>query len=124
MPYRCGPGRGGSGRWGWSGRGGGWSGRLCGHDGTRAVGGGPSQQFGQDRSSLPSTVLAAPTTYAVSVPEQLSPGGAAPRAPQGRRRWLVPVALGLAGVACCLGVTGCAQFNKALGQQQALVYFK
>lgn len=35
-----------------------------------------------------------------------------------------PLALGLAGVACCLGVTGCAQFNKALGQQQAMVYFK
>ena len=35
-----------------------------------------------------------------------------------------PVALGLAGVACCVGVTGCAQFNKALGQQQATVYFK
>ena len=31
--------------------------------------------------------------------------------------------LGLAGAARCLGVTGCAQFNKALGQQQALVYF-
>ena len=30
----------------------------------------------------------------------------------------------LAGVACCLGVTGCAQFNKALGQQQATVYFQ
>jgi hypothetical protein len=35
-----------------------------------------------------------------------------------------PVALGLAGVACCLGMTGCAQFNKALGQQQANIYFK
>jgi hypothetical protein len=35
-----------------------------------------------------------------------------------------PVALALAGVACCLSVTGCAQFNKALGQQQALIYFK
>jgi hypothetical protein len=34
------------------------------------------------------------------------------------------VALGLAGVALCLGTTGCAQFNKALGQQQALIYFK
>ena len=29
--------------------------------------------------------------------------------------------LGLSGV---LGVTGCSQFNKALGQQQALVSFK
>jgi len=35
-----------------------------------------------------------------------------------------PVALGLAGVACCVGVTGCAQFNKALGQQQAIIYFQ
>ncbi len=43
---------------------------------------------------------------------------------KGRRRWLVPVALGLTGVALCLGTTGCAQFNKALGQQQALIYFK
>jgi len=30
----------------------------------------------------------------------------------------------LAGAACCVGVTGCAQFNKALGQQQATIYFK
>jgi hypothetical protein len=30
----------------------------------------------------------------------------------------------LAGAACCVGVTGCAQFNKALGQQQATVYFQ
>jgi hypothetical protein len=35
-----------------------------------------------------------------------------------------PLALGLAGVACCAGLTGCAAFNKALGQQQAMVYFK
>lgn len=35
-----------------------------------------------------------------------------------------PVALGLAGVACCLGVAGCAQFDKALGQQQAIIYFE
>src|ERR1700749_4101743 len=34
------------------------------------------------------------------------------------------VALGLAGTACCLGMTGCAQFNKALGQQQATVNFQ
>ena len=33
-------------------------------------------------------------------------------------------ALGLAGTACCLGVTGCAQFDKALGQQEAVVYFQ
>src|SRR5580692_3464499 len=37
---------------------------------------------------------------------------------------LRPAALGLAGLACCLGVTGCAQFNKALGQQQATIYFQ
>ncbi len=35
-----------------------------------------------------------------------------------------PVALGLAGLACSLGVTGCAQFDKALGQQQANIYFQ
>ena len=35
-----------------------------------------------------------------------------------------PVALGLVGLACCLGVTGCAQFDKALGQQQATIYFQ
>jgi hypothetical protein len=35
-----------------------------------------------------------------------------------------PAALGLAGVACFVGVTGCAQFNKALGQQQATIYFQ
>jgi hypothetical protein len=34
-----------------------------------------------------------------------------------------PVALGLIGAACCLGVSGCAQFDKALGQQQVNVYF-
>jgi len=32
--------------------------------------------------------------------------------------------LGVAALACCLGVTGCAQFDKALGQQQADVYFQ
>ncbi len=35
-----------------------------------------------------------------------------------------PAALGLAAVVGCLGVTGCAQFNKALGQQQANIYFQ
>ena len=35
-----------------------------------------------------------------------------------------PVALGLVGAACFLGVTGCAQFDKALGQQQATIYFQ
>ena len=35
-----------------------------------------------------------------------------------------PVALGLAGAALCLSMTGCAQFNKALGQQQANIYFQ
>ena len=34
------------------------------------------------------------------------------------------VVLCLAGTACCLGVAGCAQFNKALGQQQATIYFQ
>lgn len=34
-----------------------------------------------------------------------------------------PVALGLAGAACCLGVAGCAQFDKALGQSSVQVYF-
>ena len=33
------------------------------------------------------------------------------------------IAIGLAIAAGCAGVTGCAQFNKALGQQQATVYF-
>src|SRR3984957_388897 len=37
---------------------------------------------------------------------------------------LRPAVLGLAGLACCLGVTGCAQFDKALGQQQAVIYFQ
>jgi hypothetical protein len=37
---------------------------------------------------------------------------------------LRPAVLGLAGLACCLGVTGFAQFNKALGQQQATIYFQ
>jgi hypothetical protein len=37
-------------------------------------------------------------------------------------RVVIPaVALGLTGL---LGVTGCSQFNKALGQQQALISFK
>jgi len=37
-----------------------------------------------------------------------------------------PVGLGLAGLAglACLGLAGCAQFDKALGQQQADVYFQ
>jgi hypothetical protein len=35
-----------------------------------------------------------------------------------------PVALGLAILACSLGVTGCASFDKALGQQQANIYFQ
>ncbi len=35
-----------------------------------------------------------------------------------------PVAFGLVGAACFLGVTGCSQFNKALGQQQATIYFQ
>ncbi len=55
------------------------------------------------------------------MPLRLSSGRVPPGPPQGRRRW--PFLL-LAGVTLCLGLTGCAQFNKALGQQQALVYFK
>src|SRR5258708_10348479 len=80
----------------------------------KALGGGGRDVWsclGRNCSGLPSTVLAAPTTYADSV--ALLP-----------RVVTVPVALGLAGVACCAGVAGCAQFNKALGQQQAMVYFK
>ena len=34
-----------------------------------------------------------------------------------------PAALGLAGLACCLTVTGCAQFDKALGQSTVQVAF-
>ena len=33
-------------------------------------------------------------------------------------------AFGAAGLICCLGVTGCAQFNKALGHQEVDVYFQ
>jgi hypothetical protein len=36
----------------------------------------------------------------------------------------VVVPLAIVGTACSLGVTGCAQFDKSLGQQQALVSFK
>lgn len=32
-------------------------------------------------------------------------------------------ALGLAGLICCLAATGCAAFDKALGQSQVDVYF-
>jgi hypothetical protein len=38
-----------------------------------------------------------------------------------------PVAMGLAGVAALaliLGVSGCAEFDKALGQQEADIYFQ
>ena len=58
------------------------------------------------------------------MPLQSSSGGATPRTPRKGRKWLRPAALGLAVVACGLGVAGCAQFNKALGQQQATVYFQ
>jgi hypothetical protein len=44
--------------------------------------------------------------------------------PRKGRAWLARAGLGLAGVALCLGMTGCSQFNKALGQQKALIYFK
>ena len=36
----------------------------------------------------------------------------------------VVVPLAIVGTAISLGVTGCAQFDKSLGQQQALVSFK
>ena len=36
----------------------------------------------------------------------------------------VVVPLATLGLTCSLGVTGCAQFDKALGQQQALVSFR
>ena len=114
------PGRGGSG--GWGGRG-----RWCGHDGTRAVAAGHLGSSDRIVRVSPVPYSPAPTTYAVSVPRCL-PGGRPPvprrwpMADDGRR--LRCVALCLAGVALCLGMTGCAQFNKALGQQQALIYFK
>lgn len=57
---------------------------------------------------LPSTVLGALAAYAISV--RVLP------------RVVVPLAA--VSVACLLGVTGCAQFNKSLGQQQALITFK
>lgn len=48
---------------------------------------------------------------------------ARPRAAVPRTAVRVAV-LGLAGLACCLALAGCAQFNKALGQQRADIYFK
>ncbi|MBO0877787.1 MAG: hypothetical protein J2P19_30805 [Pseudonocardia sp.] len=36
----------------------------------------------------------------------------------------VVVPLAAVSMACLLGVTGCAQFNKSLGQQQAFITFK
>jgi hypothetical protein len=62
----------------------------------------------------------------------LSSGGATPRTPRRKGRGRLDkgrglrfsLTLGLAGVTLCLGVTGCAQFDKALGQQQALIYFQ
>src|SRR5487761_453234 len=79
--------------------------------------GGAGRAVGRgNRLGLPSTVLGAATTYAVPVlvlpPVVIRPS------------MMRLLALGLAVVACCLGVTGCAQFNKALGQQQANIYFQ
>jgi hypothetical protein len=34
------------------------------------------------------------------------------------------MALGLAAVTCCLAASGCAEFDKALGQQSVDVYFQ
>jgi hypothetical protein len=36
------------------------------------------------------------------------------------KRW---VALGVAGAACCLAMTGCSEFDKALGQSSVQVFF-
>lgn len=48
----------------------------------------------------------------------------APAAPRSRRSLAVrTAALGLAAGACCLAASGCASFDKALGQQQVDVYF-
>ena len=45
-------------------------------------------------------------------------------APRSRRSLAVrTAALGLAAAACCLTASGCASFDKALGQQQMDVYF-
>ena len=54
------------------------------------------------------------------MPERFSSGVATPRTR--RRRGLL--VLLLLGATLFLGVTACAQFNKALGQQQALIYFQ
>jgi hypothetical protein len=48
----------------------------------------------------------------------------APAAPRPRRSARVgALALGLAAVVGCVAVSGCASFDKALGQQQVDVYF-
>ena len=47
-----------------------------------------------------------------------------PAAPQPRRSSRArALALGLAAVTCCLAASGCAEFDKALGQQSVDVYF-
>jgi hypothetical protein len=47
-----------------------------------------------------------------------------PAAPKpGRSARTRALALGLGAAACCLVASGCASFNKALGQQQVDVYF-
>ena len=49
----------------------------------------------------------------------------APAAPWPRRATRTRVlALGLVAAACCLAASGCASFNKALGQQSVDVYFQ
>jgi len=55
---------------------------------------------------LPDTVLGAPTAYATSV------------------RLLLRVVLAGVAAACVIAAPGCSQFNKALGQQEAMVSFK
>ena len=62
-------------------------------------------------------VRVSPVPYSVRRPRKLSSVDLLPRVV------IRPVALGMAGVACCLGVTGCAQFDKALGQSTVEVYF-
>jgi hypothetical protein len=49
----------------------------------------------------------------------------APAAPRPRRATRTRVlALGLVAAVCCLVASGCASFNKALGQQSVDVYFQ
>jgi ABC-type glycerol-3-phosphate transport system substrate-binding protein len=62
-------------------------------------------------------VRVSPVPYSVRRPRKLSSVDLLPRVV------IRPVALGMAGVACCLMVAGCASFDKALGQSTVTVYF-